>query len=332
MTTTPAGWYPDPYGSPQLRWWDGSQWTDATHPRDTYTQEAAPPPDQPAQTAPLRAPLRTEQPAWGHLGQPPLPAPAFGRQPKPAPVWPWIVGGIAALVAVVVAISAVVIFVNNRSGITASRPDEVVPSAPLDSIVPPSPSPAAPLTELPQPSGDRISDPTTGLSYAFPGEPWSVPKSAEINNPENPQVPLWTSGYSALSQQNYDGSGGDWVGSIYAAQLPQVLPYGGPKDLRTTVTAMVVGYEPLFYAPQHERKILRDEALEVSGHKAWVTEFEMDFSKESAANGWKWKTEKGAFVLVDRGQGRRPSMLYMSVPDNLDQSVLNRVLDSLEAR
>ncbi|WP_069886397.1 phospholipid scramblase-related protein [Streptomyces luteocolor] len=36
MTThsnTPAGWYSDPHGAPQLlRWWDGSQWTEHTSP------------------------------------------------------------------------------------------------------------------------------------------------------------------------------------------------------------------------------------------------------------------------------------------------------------
>lgn len=26
--STPAGWYPDPSGGPDTRWWDGTQWTD----------------------------------------------------------------------------------------------------------------------------------------------------------------------------------------------------------------------------------------------------------------------------------------------------------------
>src|ERR1700761_115990 len=32
MDLPPSGWYPDPYGTPQLlRWWDGSVWTQHTH-------------------------------------------------------------------------------------------------------------------------------------------------------------------------------------------------------------------------------------------------------------------------------------------------------------
>jgi hypothetical protein len=33
MDLPPSGWYPDPYGTPDLlRWWDGSNWTRHTHP------------------------------------------------------------------------------------------------------------------------------------------------------------------------------------------------------------------------------------------------------------------------------------------------------------
>jgi hypothetical protein len=36
MTQAVAGWYPDPAGGPLSRWWDGSQWTEATMPAPAY--------------------------------------------------------------------------------------------------------------------------------------------------------------------------------------------------------------------------------------------------------------------------------------------------------
>lgn len=41
--TPPPGWHPDPEGTPQLRWWDGTQWTSATKPRALQEGPKTPP-------------------------------------------------------------------------------------------------------------------------------------------------------------------------------------------------------------------------------------------------------------------------------------------------
>jgi len=36
----PAGWYPDPENSTQIRWWDGTAWTSTSQPSITQQQDA----------------------------------------------------------------------------------------------------------------------------------------------------------------------------------------------------------------------------------------------------------------------------------------------------
>ncbi|WP_239089520.1 hypothetical protein [Sphaerimonospora thailandensis] len=262
-----------------------------------------------------------------------MPVPDFGPPPQRSSMWPWALGGVAVVVALALVIGGVLFFVNKGAESTASRPQPV--STPqLDETVPPSTEPTSPpsMPELPQPSGERISDPVTGLSYAYPGDSWIVPKAAEINNPGDPNRPLWTSACLVMSQRNYDGRGSDWMGSISTGRLPQVFPYNGPGSFEGLAGALLSVYEPVFYPLPHARKIVRNEAMKVGDREAWVVELEMDFSKVSEVSALEWKAEKAAFVLVDQGQGQSPALLHISIPDNLDQSAYKRVLDSLEAR
>ncbi|HEY4267618.1 MAG TPA: DUF2510 domain-containing protein [Galbitalea sp.] len=41
-TFAPAGWYPDPAGSNQLRWWSGSYWTVHLEPNPSVVYDAYP--------------------------------------------------------------------------------------------------------------------------------------------------------------------------------------------------------------------------------------------------------------------------------------------------
>ena len=72
MTTSPAGWYPDPAGSGGLRWWDGAGWGEHVQP--------AP---QPAGAAPAQQWGAQPQQQWA--AQPQFPgAQPWGAQQAPA--------------------------------------------------------------------------------------------------------------------------------------------------------------------------------------------------------------------------------------------------------
>ena len=79
-----------------------------------------------------------------------------------------------------------------------------------------------------------------------------------------------------------------------------------------------------------ENKVVADKAMKIGDRDAWVLQFELDFTKVSEEKGYKWKKENGAIVLMDRGEGERPALVYVSVPDNLGTDVVSKVLSSLK--
>lgn len=69
--SVPAGWYPDPYGISDMRWWDSQNWTDSVHP------PVAAAPDIPA-PEPVTAPEPVIEPD-------PEPEPIAAREPAATP-------------------------------------------------------------------------------------------------------------------------------------------------------------------------------------------------------------------------------------------------------
>ncbi len=84
----PPGWQPDPGGSPLLRWWDGSQWTERVmDPRTTPQPHAAGPSPQPGQAPPASPALA---PTVQSHGVGPSPQPGQASPVPPAPLAPTV--------------------------------------------------------------------------------------------------------------------------------------------------------------------------------------------------------------------------------------------------
>lgn len=79
-TTPPAGWYADPGGSAELRWWDGEAWTPHTHAD----------PSAPSSSAPTSAsPATSGSPSSSTPASGPYSSPGAGPGAGPAADVPW---------------------------------------------------------------------------------------------------------------------------------------------------------------------------------------------------------------------------------------------------
>ena len=202
----------------------------------------------------------------------------------------------------------------------ASHPSAVRTLTPKALASPPSTPSTVPTT------GPPVTDPASGLSYATLATPWQAGCPGAMSS----GVFTWTAGESAVAGTLATAGGAPWYASACSGLLGQQYPYTGVADLPQTAMNLVGAFDPAYYnALPHVRATQQNNPLQVSGHPAWIVEFGMTYPG-AAGQGLAWQTQLGAVVVVDRGAGQPPAVMYVTVPDNLGTANVGVILASMQ--
>src|SRR5215471_4024396 len=147
----------------------------------------------------------------------------------------------------------------------------------------------------------RVTDASSGLSYRLLGSPWRRSCPSSLNTSQFD----WTSGENTVAGHvSIGGSSIAWHGLACSGQLQQAFPYSSPADLEPTAMSLLGALDVAYYSGvQHSRSTVKSTAIQVSGHQAWMVEFNMNYP-DGASQGLSWSSELGAVVVVDRGAGQ----------------------------
>jgi hypothetical protein len=175
-------------------------------------------------------------------------------------------------------------------------------------------------------TGTPVSDAASGLSYALLAAPWQPGCPGTMNN----AVFSWSAGENAVAGTVPAAGGSPWYASACSGLLPQQYAYTGVQDLPQTAMNLVNAFDPAYFgALPHVRSTTENNPLQVSGHAGWIVEFGMTF-QTAASQGLAWQSQLGAVVVVDRGTGQPPAVLYVTVPNNLGTANIGTILASMQ--
>jgi hypothetical protein len=175
-------------------------------------------------------------------------------------------------------------------------------------------------------TGTPVSDAASGLSYALLAAPWQPGCPGTMNN----TVFSWSAGENAVAGTVPAAGGSPWYASACSGLLPQQYAYTGVQDLPQTAMNLVNAFDPAYFAAlPHVRSTTENNPLQVSGHAGWIVEFGMTY-QTAASQGLAWQSQLGAVVVVDRGTGQPPAVLYVTVPSNLGTANIGTILASMQ--
>jgi hypothetical protein len=233
----------------------------------------------------------------------------------------WIV---ALGAAVAMLITGVLVGVLGSSSAGHASPAAAATHHPASHRATPAPASTAPSTTAT--TGTPVSDTTSGLSYALLSAPWQPGCPGTLNN----AVFAWSAGENAVAGTVASAGGAPWYASACSGLLGQQYAYTSTAELPQTAMNLVSAFDAAYFASlPHVRSTVENNPLQVSGHAGWVVEFKMTY-QNAAAQGLAWTTQLGAVVVVDRGAGQPPAVLYVTVPDNLSTASLGVILASMQ--
>ncbi|MFL6056292.1 MAG: hypothetical protein ACJ72W_25845 [Actinoallomurus sp.] len=115
-----------------------------------------------------------------------------------------------------------------------------------------------------------------------------------------------------------------YVASAYSGAGPATS-----TPLEMKAKAVLAALEPTAY-PAHTRQDVTSASHPVGGHSGWLLKVKLTFS-QTKSQGWNFRAETAAIVIVDRGNGLPPAQFYVSIPDSHKrQGDLDLLLGSLK--
>ena len=291
------GWYPDPSGRPaHFRYWDGSQWS-----AETTTNPAAQPP--PGQSGPSGGT-------------------SSGGRSKVALA---VVGAVLVLVLVVVLVIRNLV---DDPGVTSTPPSPTSTVSAWDETSKPDPSPTPPPS--PKPPPEEVSCPQ-GMPGAPPDQPdssrvasttMSFARVADYGEPGPKYGLTWFHDTMAQSQVTEP----NWESFFAVGDIEVQEHFDTPGNAATASMQCMINDN--FFSNFTDRKDLKSEAIEISGHPGWIVSAEIRVDNP----GLSVEGDVVTLIFVDDGRDDRLSGFVSTVPigDEGRIAIADKVTSSLQ--